>query len=205
MPNPIELQQIPDQELIELIKNDPDYMSIVYKKTKDYCLGFLYKLNAGSDVKKEELHEIYQDAVIVLYEKIIYEDFQLTNNASIQTYLNSVCRYKLLDLFKKEGKRFTIEDGDKRIKELQFDPSIEDELRETEIQDGELFKALEKGMNKMRKAGGNCYEILVLYWYHSKSIREITKHFGYTNDVNTRNQKSKCQKRLRKMAQQELA
>ena len=203
MPNSLELQQIPDEELITLIKKDPDYISVVYKKTRDYCLRLLYKMNAGSDVREEELQEIYQEAVIVLYEKIIYEDFELINNSSIQTYLNSVCRYKLLDLFKKSGRRSTLEEGN-FLKDLQVDPSVDDELREIEVQDEVQHKALKRCLLKMEKAGGNCYEILVLYWYHSKSIKELTEHFGYTNEANTRVQKSKCQKRLKKMTFKEL-
>ncbi|AVR44753.1 sigma-70 family RNA polymerase sigma factor [Christiangramia fulva] len=197
------LLQISDLELLQLIKKDPDYISVVYKKTRDYSLRLLYKMSAGSDVRQEELQEIYQEAVIVLYEKIIHEDFELINNSSIQTYLNSVCRYKLLDLFKKSGKRSTIEEGS-LIEDLKVDPSVDDELREIEIQDEVQHKVLKKCLLKMEKAGGHCYEILVLFWYHSKSIRELTEHFGYTNEANTKVQKSKCQKRLKKMAFKEL-
>ncbi len=39
-----------------------------------------------------------------------------------------------------------------------------------------------------------------MFWYQNCSIRELTEHFGYTTEVNTRNQKSKCQNRLRTMA-----
>ena len=56
MPNSLELQQIPDEELITLIKKDPDYISVVYKKTRDYCLRLLYNMSTGSDIRDEELH-----------------------------------------------------------------------------------------------------------------------------------------------------
>lgn len=204
MPNHLKLQQIPDHELIELIRTDHDYMSVVYKRTRDNCLRYMYKMNAGSNVKQEDLHEIYQNAVTILYEKIIYEDFQLTNNASIQTYLTSVCRYQLLDQFKKVNKRSTIEERESQLEDLQIDPSIEDGLREIMIQDEEQFRAIEMGLNKMKIAGGNCYEILVLFWYHSKSIREITERFGFANESTAKVQKYKCQKRLRRMAHGEL-
>jgi RNA polymerase sigma factor (sigma-70 family) len=197
MPNTLDLQQIPDEDLITLIKKDPDYISVVYKKTRDYCLRLLHKMSVGSDVRQEELQEIYQEAMIVLYEKIIHEDFVLINNSSIQTYLNSVCRYKLLDLFKKSSKRSTIEEGS-LVEYLKVDPAVDDELQKTEIQDQVQHEALKKCLLKMKKAGGNCYEILVMYWYHSKNIGEITRHFGYSNDDNTKNQKYRCQKRLRK-------
>jgi hypothetical protein len=56
----------------------------------------------------------------------------------------------------------------------------------------------------MKAAGGHCYELLTLFWYHKKSMNELTTEFGYTNEVNTRNQKAKCQKRLEKIAYNEL-
>ena len=56
----------------------------------------------------------------------------------------------------------------------------------------------------MKTAGGNCYEILTLFWYHKRSLQQIAEHFGYTNESNAKNQKAKCQKRLRKMAHKEL-
>ena len=56
----------------------------------------------------------------------------------------------------------------------------------------------------MKDAGGHCYELLTLFWYHKKSMNDLTAEFGYTNEVNTRNQKSKCQKRLEKIAFNEL-
>jgi hypothetical protein len=66
------------------------------------------------------------------------------------------------------------------------------------------YIAIEKALNKMKDAGGHCYELLTLFWYHKKSMNDLTAEFGYTNEVNTRNQKSKCQKRLEKIAFNEL-
>ena len=204
MPNPFKLQQIPDHELIDLIRTDHDYISVVYKKTRDYCLRYMYKMSAGSKVDEEDLHEIYQNAVTILYEKIIYENFQLINNASIQTYLTSLCRFQLLDQFKKVIKKSTIDQRESQLEGLQIDPSVEDKLMEIKIQDEKEYEAIEKGLKKMKVAGGNCYEILTLFWYHSKSIREITDHFGFANESTTKVQKYKCQKRLRRMAHGEL-
>lgn len=203
MPANPRLLEISDAELLELIKEDPDYFSIVFKKTKDYCLRFLNNLVSGGRIREEELDDIYQDALIVLYEKIVEGNFRLTSG--FQTYLNSVCRNLLLKRFHGISATVGLEDDDvERHLEGQFDPNIKDELRELEIEENSRFLALEKALNIMKDAGGKCYEILSLYWYHKKSISKISEHFGYTTDVNTRNQKSKCQKRLRKIAYKEL-
>ena len=56
----------------------------------------------------------------------------------------------------------------------------------------------------MKDAGGHCYELLTLFWYHKKSMNDLTQHFGYTSADNTKNQKARCQKRLEKIAYNEL-
>lgn len=203
MPRNPGLLEISDAELLQLIKEDPDYFSIVLKKTKDYCLRFMKKMVSGSRIREEELDDIYQDALIVLYEKIVGGDFRLTS--SFQTYLNSVCRNMLLKRFSGIAVTLVLEDhGMERNFEGRFDPGIRDELREPDIEEDSRYLALELALNLMKDAGGKCFELLSLYWYHKRSIAQISAHFGYTSDVNTRNQKSKCQKRLRKMAHKEL-
>ena len=196
------LQLISDQELLPLILENPDYLSVVYKKTKDYCLRFMKNMVIDSNIRDEELNDIYQDSLIVLYEKIIDGDFRLTS--SFQTYLNSVCRYQILNKFKSNSKVIALEDNADKMKDMQFDPSVNDVLKELNVEEKNQFEALEKALNSIKDAGGNCYEILTLFWYHKKSMRQISEHFGYTNEDNTKVQKAKCQKRLRKMAHQEL-
>ena len=203
MPANPRLLEISDAELLELIKKDPDYFSIVLKKTKDYCLRFMRNIASGSRIRGEEMDDIYQDALIVLYEKIVGGNFRLTSG--FQTYLNSVCRNLLLKRFSGISDTVVLVDDDmERYLGGQFDADIKDELRELDIEENSRFLALESALSRMKEAGGKCYEMLSLFWYHKRSIAQISDHFGYTSDVNTRNQKSKCQKRLRKMAYIEL-
>ena len=203
MPANPKLFEIPDPELLELIKDDPDYLSIVYKNTKDYCLRFMRSMLSNSHLREEELNDIYQDAVIILYEKILERNFRLT--AGFQTYLNSVCRYQMLKRFRSEMRIVAFDPNDSGwANDMQFDPDVKDELRELDIEENNRFLAMEKALKFMKEAGGNCYEMLSLFWYHKRSIPQISEHFGYTNEANARNQKAKCQKRLRKMAYKEL-
>lgn len=190
-----------DQELILKIKEDAEALGIVYKKCKSSALQFLRKINYNSD-ERIDIEDIFQDAIIVLYENIINRDFELASNSSLQTYLNSVCRNQLL---KKIGNNKTVELNEN--KELDddnddskgFNPLITDSLEEFEDATEQQYNAIEKALEKMKASGGHCYELLTLFWYHRKSMNELTEIFGYTNAVNTRNQKAKCQKRLEKI------
>ena len=204
MANKIDLLELNDQELLVKIKENPDYLGIVYKRCKSNCLGFMRKMTSGK-ISDYELEDIYQDASIILYEKIVKGDFVLT--ASLQVYLNSVCRFQLLNYIKKN--RLTIDyqenhDDDDDNENYRFNQKITDILEPIEDVKEDQYKAIEIALEIMKAGGGHCYELLTLFWYHKKSMNELTTEFGYTNEANTRSQKAKCQKRLEKIAFNEL-
>ena len=188
-----------DQELILKIKEDAEALGIVYKKCKSSALQFLRKINYNSD-ERIDIEDIFQDAIIILYEKIRGSDFVLTS--SLQTYLNSVCRFQLLKKIEKnnvvefnENKELDDDNDDS----MRFNPLITDSLEEFEDATEQQYNAIEKALEKMKAAGGHCYELLTLFWYHKKNMNELAEIFGYTNAANTKNQKARCQKRLEKI------
>jgi RNA polymerase sigma factor (sigma-70 family) len=189
-----------DQELILKIKEDSEALGIVYKKCKSSALQFLRKINYQSN-DRIDLEDIFQDAIIILYEKIRSNDFVLTS--SLQTYLNSVCRFQLLNKIEKNNAVEFYDNNENDDVESEdsrgFNPLITDSLEEFEDSTEQQYNAIEKALERMKAAGGHCYELLTLFWYHRKSMNELTEIFGYTNAVNTRNQKAKCQKRLEKI------
>lgn len=196
--------QLSDQELVHLIKENQDYLGEVYKRCKQYSISFLRKMT-GNKLKDYELDDIFHDSILVLYEKIIKGDFVLT--ASLQTYLNSVCRFQLLNKFEidKINKDYTDEnDSDNDDSFLSYNNQITDCLDEIDNPKEAQFLALEKALGVMKDDKGHCYELLTQFWYHKKSMNDLTAIFGYTNAENTKSQKSKCQERLRKMAFNEM-
>jgi hypothetical protein len=193
-----------DQELLVKIKQNSDYLGIVYKRCKANCLGFMRNKTYGK-ISDYELEDVFQDATIILYEKIIKGDFVLT--VPFQTYLNSVCRFQLLNTIKKSKLTTNYQDNSEDDDDENpngYHSSITDSLDAVDYSNEPQFLAIETALEKMKAAGGHCYELLTLFWYHKKSMNELTTEFGYTNEVNTRNQKAKCQKRLEKIAYNEL-
>jgi RNA polymerase sigma factor (sigma-70 family) len=193
-----------DQELLIKIKQNSDYLGIVYKRCKSNCLGFMRKMTSGR-ISDYELEDVFQDASIILYEKIVKGDFVLT--ATFQTYLNSVCRFQLLNTLEKSKLTTDFQenkDSDDDENLMSYLSTITDTLDEIDNSNEPQFIAIEKGLEKMKATGGHCYELLTLFWYHKKSMNELTEVFGYSNSDNTKQQKAKCQKRLEKMAFNEL-
>ena len=202
--------ELSDNELLERIRLDSSLIDIVYKRCKSNCMRFM-RYKWSSTYSEEDLEDIFQDAFIVLVERINGGGFNLTNGASFQAYLNKVCRNQLLRRYRDSGTFIEFNDvqnnesdnQDEYVNSPQNDTflsSITDYLTEIEGENEPLFLAIESAFVELRNKGGHCHEMLIMFWYQNCSIRELTEHFGYTTEVNTRNQKSRCQERLRTMA-----
>jgi RNA polymerase sigma factor (sigma-70 family) len=202
---PTKFGHLTDQELIILIQQNQDYLGEVYKRCKQYSISFMRKMTNGSK-NDYELDDVFHDAILVLYEKIIKGSFELT--ASFQTYLNSVCRFQLLNKMGKENLNsdYDVHIGkdDDEDNPMSYKSIIMDTLDEIENSKESQFTAIERALEIMKAAGGHCYELLTLYWYHKKSHVEIAQIMNYSNDKTSKKQKSGCQEKLRKMAFNEL-
>ena len=198
----LNISQNSDQELLKKIKENSDNLGYVYKNCKSNSIRFMKKMT--SKMNEYELEDVFQDAILVLYEKITKGNFELT--CSFQTYLNSVCRFQLLNTFNKS--EITVDfiennEDDDDNSELSY-LNITDSLDVIDNTNEPYFQAIEKALLKIKEAGGHCYELLTLFWYHKKSMNELAETFGYSNADNTKNQKARCQKRLEKLAFNEL-
>lgn len=194
-----------DQDLLVKIKENSEVLGVVYKRCKFNSVRFMQKMTSGS-LNDYELDDVFHDAIIILYEKIVDGNFELS--CALQTYINSVCRFQLLN---KIGKSKLSADFEENINHDDDDESpmnykltITDSLDEIEDPTDAQFTALETALMKLKAAGGHCYELLTLFWYHKKSMNELTTEFGYNNSDTTKNQKAKCQKRLEKIAFNEM-
>ena len=85
-----------------------------------------------------------------------------------------------------------------------FLPEIDDELIEIKIKDEERFNAIEKAIEVFKVNSVKCYEILRRFFYYRQRMEQIAQELGYTNAANAKNQKAKCQKRLKQMAHENM-
>lgn len=177
----------------------------IYKESKQNCINFLHKKNYGKFLNDSEIEGIYHDSCIVLWEKSLTEEFELT--CSSQTYLYSVCRNIFLGKLKESEKEQVLKNerkveelGGVKVNGMIFIEIITDVLDPLPNQNEPLFCALEKAMQVLKKSGGKCFELLTLFFYQKKTMIELTEHFAFTNKDNTKNQKARCQKRLKTYA-----
>jgi len=175
-----------DNEIIKRIKESSEDLDLIYKKHKDYCLNFMKRINHNDELNQD----IFHDAIIVLYEKIMKPDFTALT-CSIQTYLNSICRNQLLVRLKKESKHSEYSE--------EYDTRIDDWFKEDESEKTEKEHAIEKALEKLKDLGGKCYDILKLFFYQNQSMEKIAYELDYKNAANARNKKSHCQKKLKEL------
>lgn len=196
--------ELSDQELLLKIQENSDYLGVVYKRCKTNSLGFMRKITFGK-ISNYELEDVFQDATIILYEKIVKGNFVLT--ASFQVYLNSVCRFQLLNTIEKS--KLTTDYQDNSDEDDDENPngyysSITDSLDEIGDPKEEKFLAIERALDIMKNSGGKCYELISQFWYYKKSMKALAEIFDYSNDKTAKKQKSNCQEKLRKLTFNEM-
>ena len=135
----------------------------------------------------DDARDIFQEAMIVLYEKSRLETFSL--NCQIKTYVYSICRRLWLKRLQQLNKFTT------QVENLEETVPVEEEVEEHEKKNND-FILMENAMNKI---GEPCKSLLDGYYLKKKSMQEIAEDFGYTNSDNAKTQKYKCLVRLKKL------
>lgn len=175
-----------DHEMIALLKEGSKNLDLLYNKHRDYCLFFMKKINNNEELNQD----IFHDALIVFYEKAAKTEFILT--CSIQTYLNSICRNQILVRFKKNSKHSEYSED--------YDERIDDWYEQVDSENSEKMQATVKAIELLKDLGGKCYDIMRLFFYENQSMDKIAYELGYTNADNVKNQKARCQKKLKEIA-----
>jgi RNA polymerase sigma factor (sigma-70 family) len=166
-----------------LAKNDRKAIETIYKKNYTMVQNLILN-NSGTD---EDAKDIFQEALIVLYEKSISGTFEL--NCQIRTYVYSVCRRIWLKRLQQQQK------FESDVEALEQTVPVDEDLEDHEQKNTD-FLIMEKAMLGL---GEPCKSLLESYYLQKKSMVEIAADFGYTNADNAKNQKYKCLMRLKKL------
>jgi len=172
---------------LKKIRENESYLNQIYEQHRSYTLNYFSR--SWSNIDEETLVDAYQNSMINLLEKSRDSSFELTCN--VQTYLNSIVLNQLRNI-KKKPVLVPVNDND-------IDENIKDWYDEFNDVGEERIKLLEEKLNKLKEMGGNCYEIIMRYWYKQQRLSQIAKEMGYTNADNVANQKSRCQRKLKSM------
>ena len=166
-----------------LALNDRLVVEAIYRDNYPMIQSFILNNSGNSD----EARDIFQEAMIVVYEKAVSGTFEL--NCQLKTYIYSVCRrlwLKRLQQLQRYGS--LIENAEDTV-------AVEEDLELHEKHNAD-FILMETAMNKI---GEPCKSLLDAYYLQKKNMQEIAADFGYTNADNAKTQKYKCLVRLKKL------
>jgi RNA polymerase sigma factor (sigma-70 family) len=171
---------------LEELRTNHHYYASLYRQHRVVVFQHLKQFT------KDEayLADLYQDAIIVLFEKAKDPEFTLT--CSIRTYLIAICRNQI---FKRAGR--TPEIVNIEGERTNYNDWLTDQL-EMERKKSQLDK-LDSVLNHFESIAQKCYELLYRFFYMKESFDLIAKVMGYTNADNAKNQKARCQKKLREL------
>ena len=166
-----------------LARSDRKAIETIYRENYNMIQSLIIN-NSGS---ADDAKDIFQEAMIVLYEKVRSGSFEL--NCLIKTYVYSVGRRLWLKRLQQMNRYAPA------LENLQDTVPVEDEVEENERINNE-FQAMEKAISSL---GEPCKSLLEAYYLEKKNMQEISQSFGYTNADNAKNQKYKCLMRLKKI------
>ena len=177
--------QVPsDSEVIlGILNNSESVLKQLYLAYFPMVLQLIINNNGTADDAKD----IYQEAIIILYNKIKAGDFELSSK--LKTFLYSVCRR----LWLKRLSQMSRYGGD--IRDFQEYSEVDDEVEKQ----NELDIQFSKMEGALQLLGEPCKTIVEDFYIHGRSMQEICERFGYTNADNAKTQKYKCLQRLKKL------
>ena len=162
-----------EQELFARIcKGDEQALEIVYQKN----YRMMVRLVTSNNGTEEEARDVYQEAVVVFWQKAIKGDLVLTSKMS--TYIYSIC----LNLWRKElerKKRYTSEE--------------KDSAQVIEHDKAEKARIIRECIERLDET---CRNVLTYYYFDGMSMKDIAEKVGFANTDTAKTKKYKCKKKL---------
>jgi RNA polymerase sigma factor (sigma-70 family) len=173
---------IPDPVLIgKLQQDDKEALEYLYQSYWPVIAHFVW-INQG---RQEEAQDLFQDGIIILYEKLRAKDFHL--QYSLKTYLYAICRNQWFKR-QRDKKSFMIKDVGDFLENI---PELIEE--EADLPDNkEMYQAI-------RNLEDPCYSLIMGYYYEKKSFEQLAQALHYATANVAKQRKFRCLERLKKM------
>ncbi|MCY1527781.1 RNA polymerase sigma factor, sigma-70 family [compost metagenome] len=173
-----------DREVVlGILNNSEEVLNRLYIGYFPMVLQFILN-NSGDEA---DAKDVYQEAIIVLYNKIKKGDFELSSK--LKTYLYAVSRRIWLKKLAQQNKKT------QNIADFEDVLVVDDDMEQQE----EMALQFAQMQFALDGLGEPCKTIIQDFYIHSLSMQDICEKFGYTNADNAKTQKYKCLQRLKKL------
>ena len=189
----------PQEEINESIRKSNDIIisgiikgdEQVYNDLYEYEFSKVVRLVTNNSGSVDGAKDVFQDALVILIEKVYSKKLDLT--CSVSTYLYSICRFLWLDQLRQNKREISLED--------EYSYKIADI---TVVGFGNTPDVFENVNSAIETLGDPCKQLLESYYYQNLSWDEIASNLGYANAASARNQKYKCLERIRNTVNVEI-
>jgi RNA polymerase sigma factor (sigma-70 family) len=158
--------------LARIAKGDESALDFLYKK----YYRMMTKLVISNSGTEDEARDVYQDALIVFWEKA--RSGKLVMTSKISTFIYSIC----LNLWRKELER-----------KSRLSNEEKDDVEYQDMESEERDRIIRDCINEL---GDTCRRILMYYYFDGLSMNDIAEKLGYANTDTAKTKKYKCKKRL---------
>ena len=159
-----------DTDIIQHLRNDKYARAVtglydIFPAVKKYVVH-----NSGTN---DDAKDVFQDALVILYQKMKTGKFVLT--VPISTYLHAVVKNLWLQELRKR----------KKIPIAETDTDVAEDLIEQELG----FDTASAAFNFL---GEKCRQLLILFYFKRNSFREIASLLKFGSEETAKNQKYRC-------------
>jgi len=127
----------------------------------------------------DEAKDIFQDALVIYYEKAVSGNLQLTH--SEKSYLIGIAKHLWHHYQQKQNRNLN-----------------EDILNYTELPTNEtLIPSTNRLLRYLEAAGQKCMDMLQAFYYDKQSMKEIAERFNLSGERSATVQKHKCLEKVR--------
>lgn len=144
----------------------------LYKSAFPAVAKYVSRLGGSFD----EAKDVFQDALVVYYEKTTGQPLALNNDTA---YLVGVAKNLWLKRYRQSAQNLPLTDLDMPFDEQEESPSNN------------------RLMHFLNKAGRKCMELLKSFYYDQQPLNEIAEEFGYSGVRSATVQKYKCLEKVR--------
>ena len=162
-----------DADIVAKMRNG-DESALEYLYQKYYRM--MIKLVTSNSGTEYEAKDIYQEALIVLWQKAVSGNLVLTSKLS--TYLYSICQ----NLWRKELDR-----------KSRLSSETKDGSEYMEHDREERVRIIRDCIDQL---GDTCQKVLTYYYFDGMSMNDIAEKLGFSNTDTAKTKKYKCKKRL---------
>lgn len=140
-----------------------------------------YVRNRGGSF--DEAKDIFQDALVIYYEKITTSAVELSY--SERSYILGIAKHLWARKYKQ-----------------QHDLALDESMTGIAMEEDTDIKAADKLLDLLHSSGKKCMELLRAFYYDKLSMQKIAGHFGFSSERSATVQKYKCLEKVRDLVKE---